>query len=154
MRRHDIPTHRITPDVVTSLLPHQRFVFGSNLQGIHGAAKQRFGAVEGVCEGPTGQCYAIPTKLTPWQRLTVSTIGDAVDNFTTHAEANPHLHFLVTAVGCGLAGYTPQDIAGLFHDCIDLDNVSLPLCFWDLYCATCHSVIDLGYCACDEENSC
>ena len=43
------------------------FVFGSNLAGRHGLgaakyARNNLGAVYGVGEGPTGECYALPTK--------------------------------------------------------------------------------------------
>lgn len=150
------PYNRTTPDVVTSLKPHEVFVFGSNRQGFHSAgaaatAYRSFGAVWAVGEGLQGQSYAVPTKRTPWQRLSLGEIGSHVGAFCYLAEEQTQLHFLVTEIGCGLAGYTPLEIAPLFHGAVDLDNVSLPASFWDFYCPTCHCVVDLGYCACDEE---
>ena len=38
--------------------------------------------------------------------------------------------FLVTEIGCGLAGYRPKDIAPLFMDAHDVVNVNLPRKFW------------------------
>lgn len=95
------------------------FVFGSNLQGIHGAgaakwAKLKFGAIQGQGEGRHGDSYAIPTKITPWQRMSLEQIKPHVETFLAYAEANPDLTFVVTRVGCGLAGYTDNDIAPMF----------------------------------------
>lgn len=96
------------------------FVFGSNLQGIHGKgaafqAKTVFGAVSGIGAGLMGNCYAIPTKLDPYHRLNLSEIQVFVTNFNrlTHT----HLiesKFFITRIGCGLAGYTDEQIAPMF----------------------------------------
>ncbi len=150
------PPNRTTPDVITTLQPHEVFVFGSNEAGNHGrgaaADAVKWGAHRSVPAGYSRQTYAIPTKPKNVRlRLDVSRIGNYVDDFVAFAEKHPALRFLVTPIGCGLAGYKPEDIAPLFRDSIDLDNVSLPLSFWDLYCSTCHSVIEFGYCTCDEE---
>lgn len=97
------------------------FVFGSNLEGIHGAgaaltAKKQHGAVQGVGKGIQGNSYAIPTKLYPAKNATLplAAIQNYVDVFILYAEANPEMTFNVTAIGCGLAGYDPEDIAPLF----------------------------------------
>jgi hypothetical protein len=55
-----------------------------------------------------------------------------VDEFLTFAKAHPGLKFLVTEIGCGIAGFTPDDIAPLFQPVIDenIENVYLPESFW------------------------
>jgi hypothetical protein len=95
------------------------FVFGSNLRGVHGrgAAKdaaEKYGAEFGVGEGRTGDAYAIPTKETPYKGRRLQNIRASVDLFLDYAEAHPELEFFVTRVGCGLAGYTDEQIAPLF----------------------------------------
>ena len=95
------------------------FVFGSNLQGIHGAgaalhAKHNYGAVQGVGVGRMGNAYAIPTKSTPWKQLPLETIFSYVSVFIDYAKTHPELEFQVTRVGCGLAGYTDSQIAPMF----------------------------------------
>ena len=104
------------------------FVFGSNLAGRHGkgdalTARQRHGAIYGQGEGLQGQSYAIPTKDgrpgTPAlsdarATLPLSQIAEGVARFIEFSRAHPELEFDVMPVGCGLAGYRPQDIAPLF----------------------------------------
>ncbi|CAN7529059.1 hypothetical protein LJR168_003805 [Pseudoxanthomonas sp. LjRoot168] len=106
------------------------FCFGSNsLKGIHGAgaalfAAQHRGAVKGIGEGHVGNSYAIPTKLTPRETLPLPIIERHVQTFLLYAEANPEYTFQVTPIGCGLAGYTPEQIAPFFADAPD--NCQLP----------------------------
>ncbi len=118
---------RITPEYITTLSDDEIFVFGSNLQGRHGGgaarmAHQRFGAEWGVGTGPTGQTYAIPTM-----HGGVEAIKPYVDEFIEYAESHPQNRFLVTRVGCGIAGFTDSQIAPLFAGALRLPNVSLPL---------------------------
>jgi DNA-directed RNA polymerase specialized sigma24 family protein len=122
--------HRITPQHVKVLAPDQIFVFGSNLAGMHGGGAARtarlyFGAVMGNGEGPQGQCYAIPTM-----QGGVETIKPYVDQFIAYAKAHPSQTFLVTAIGCGIAGFYPEDIAPLFETARHVDNIHLPAAFW------------------------
>ncbi len=96
--------------MITSLHPHQIFVFGSNMAGKHygGAARQAhdsFGAAMGVGEGLTGQCYAFPTLDENFGLRSDDEITGSVKLFFECAHANPHLEFLLTKVGCGIAGY-------------------------------------------------
>ena len=121
---------RTTPERIVSLSPDEVFVFGSNIQGWHngGAAQyalNHFGAVMGQPEGMQGQSYAIPTT-----GCSLLGISDAVARFTDYARQHPEKHFLVTAIGCGVAGYRPADIAPMFADAARLQNVSLPRAFW------------------------
>lgn len=121
-----------TPDRITSLNPNEIFVFGSNLQGRHlgGAARIAqlyFGAVWGQGVGLQGQSYAIPTM-----QGGVETIKPYVDQFLDFAAENDHLLFYVTRIGCGIAGFSDDDIAPLFRRGIDMDNVVLPRKFLDV----------------------
>lgn len=102
-------------------------MFGSNLQGMHGGgaariAHEKFGAEWGVGVGMTGRCYAIPTM-----QGGVETIRPYVDDFIRYATEHPELTFLVTPIGCGIAGFLPEEIAPLFAAARDLTNVALPM---------------------------
>jgi hypothetical protein len=97
------------------------FVFGSNLAGRHGKgaalyAKEHYGAQYGVGHGFTGYAYAIPTKDAKLKTLSLDEIRYFVFRFLEVARARPDLTFKVTAIGCGLAGYQPSDIAPFFKD--------------------------------------
>ncbi len=121
---------RTTNGYINHLEPDEVFVFGSNLAGAHGggaaaAAHMFFGAVWGQGVGLQGQSYAIPTM-----QGGVETIKPYVDDFIRFALEHPEKRFLVTPIGCGIAGFTPEEIAPLFHDAVNLENVSLPESFW------------------------
>lgn len=95
------------------------FVFGSNLAGIHGAGAARHaldhcGAVYGQGIGLQGRSYGIPTKDEQIVKLSLEAIAAHVADFLTFSRAHPEMSFLVTAIGCGLAGYHPEDIAPMF----------------------------------------
>jgi len=105
------------------------FVFGSNTAGIHGAgaardAQHHFEAKRGIGEGPTGRCYAIPTKDGRLTTLPLDAIKISVDAFLAYARRHPRLRFMVSPVGCGLAGCRPADIAPMFKEIPN--NVFLP----------------------------
>lgn len=132
-----IAINRVTPEDITTLKPHEVFVFGSNEGGRHskGAAltAQRWGAIKSVPNGRAGQTYAIPTKPHDVRaRLTLKEIAIYVRQFVTHAKTNQDSVFLVTAIGCGLAGYAAKDIAPMFTECVEMANVKLPLTFWQV----------------------
>lgn len=96
------------------------FVFGSNLSGIHGAGAARFAAVkrgaeDGVGEGPTGQCYALPTKGYKISFMTLDQVAHHVQKFILFARDTPQNDFQVTQIGCGLGGFTKEEIAPLFE---------------------------------------
>jgi hypothetical protein len=97
------------------------FVFGSNEQGIHGkgaalTATKEHGAVRGQGVGLQGNSYAIPTKSTPYKTLDLPEIKKYVDDFLDFARKNPDTKFNLTAIGTGLAGYKPEQIAPFFAD--------------------------------------
>lgn len=99
---------------------HMIFVFGSNLSGIHGAGAAKFalknkGAVMGVGEGRTGMSYALPTKGKNITFMSLTEIQDHVGNFLQYAHDNPDLEFQVTQIGCGLAGFSRDEIVPMFE---------------------------------------
>ncbi len=121
---------RFTPENITSLGPDEVFVFGSNLQGMHcgGAARTavlRFGAIMGQGVGIQGQSYAIPTM-----QGGVETIKPYVDQFIDLAREWDQTTFYVTRIGCGIAGFTDEEIAPLFAEALPLYNVRLPRSFY------------------------
>lgn len=123
-----------SPNHITKLKPNEVFVFGSNTLGIHGAgaalfAKQNFGAVQGVGIGLTGQCYAFPTKDGNLQTLHHRALLAQAQTFAEVVRYYKDKHFLVTMVGCGLAGRNPRYMAPLFRDVANLPNVFLPKSF-------------------------
>lgn len=123
---------RITDSLVVSLKPNEVFVFGSNLAGFHGggaarAAYNKFGAVWGQGVGMQGQSYAIPTM-----QGGVETIAPYVDEFIEYAKNHPEKRFLVTEIGCGIAGFAPEEMAPLFAKAVDVENITLPQRFWEV----------------------
>jgi hypothetical protein len=105
---------------ITELKPNQVFVFGSNLAGLHGGgaaadAARLFAARNGVGEGMTGQCYAIPTLDTDFEKRTIDHIAESVRRFLQYAKAYPELEFIVTPIGTGIAGFRHEEIAPLFQ---------------------------------------
>ena len=128
----DMKKGRITPRWIDSLKENEIFVFGSNLAGMHGGgaariARLHFGAVMGKGVGLQGQSYAIPTM-----QGGVETIRPYVDRFIAYAKRHPEKHFLVTPIGCGIAGFEAEDIAPLFESAKRMKNISLPESFWEV----------------------
>ncbi len=114
---------------ISQLADNEVFVFGSNLAGMHGGgaarvAHQRFGAVMGQGVGLQGQSYAIPTM-----QGGVETIRPYVDEFIRFAAEHPDMKFLVTPIGCGIAGFTAREMGPLFAAAVEVDNIILPLEF-------------------------
>ena len=115
------------------------FVFGSNLAGRHGkgaalCALQEHGAIYGQGWGPQGSSYAIPTKDENLKPLTLNEIKVCIAEFLDHAEDMLGCGYIfnVTPIGCGLAGYKPEQIAPMFKDALSLPNVKLPKEFLDV----------------------
>ena len=122
-------TKEYTPERIETLEPNEIFVFGSNLEGYHGGgaarlAHKRFGAEWGIGVGLTGQCYAIPTM-----QGGVETIQPYVSAFIRFATAHPEYTFLVTKIGCGIAGFLEIEIAPLFKKALTVRNIVLPKSF-------------------------
>lgn len=125
-------TKRVSPKWIDNLEENEIFVFGSNLSGFHGggAAKlaMKFGAIWGQGIGLNGQTYAIPTM-----QGGVNTIKPYVADFLLFTKAHPELKFLVTEIGCGIAGFTVKEIAPLFKTSIneEFENIYLPKSFYE-----------------------
>ena len=121
---------RISPDFIKSLSPNEIFVFGSNVYGSHnggaaGLAVANFGAIMGQAEGVQGQSYAIPTVGNAFDD-----VKKAIDRFTEYVVLHPQKKFMLTAIGCGNAGYTPGQIAPLFKQAYEFGNVYVPAIFY------------------------
>lgn len=121
---------RVTPAWIQDLEEGQIFVFGSNEAGHHdgGAARialEKFGAVYGQGRGQQGRSYAIPTMSG-----SIAAIAREVEEFIWFSDSHPDMTFLVTRIGCGIAGYTDEEIAPLFARAYSLPNVYLPAEFW------------------------
>ena len=122
--------NRMTPDMITRLEKGQIFVFGSNIQGFHGGgaarvAMEKFGAVYGQGDGLQGQSYAISSMEG------LENMAKHVDDFIDFAKQHPEMTFLVTRIGCGIAGYSPAEVAPMFAAAVDIENIWLPKDFWE-----------------------
>ncbi|MFA6769816.1 MAG: hypothetical protein WCR71_01420 [Bacteroidales bacterium] len=129
MKENSKSRPEFTPEQISSLAFDEVFVFGSNLAGRHvgGAARvalNKFGAIYGQGVGLQGQSYAIPTM-----QGGVETIAPYVDKFIKYAQQNQDKFFYVTRIGCGIAGFKDEQIAPLFKDAVNLENVCLPESF-------------------------
>ena len=127
----DAPNKYKTVGWVDNLADNEIFVFGSNQQGIHGKgaaldAKNKFGAVQGVGEGLTGQSYALPTKSTPYRSLTINEVSKNLDTFLQFAADNPDKTFKMSAIGTDLANFKPQEIADILFSKNIPNNVYVP----------------------------
>lgn len=123
---------KYTPEFIRELAEDEVFVFGSNLRGMHGGgaaatARRCFGAVWGQGVGLQGQSYAIPTM-----QGGVETIRPYVDEFICFAKEHPELRFLVTKIGCGIAGFSEEEIAPLFKEAMAQGNIVLPFSFAEI----------------------
>lgn len=137
---------RFTPENIGRLPDDGIFVFGSNTDGNHCGgsaftAVERFGAVNGVAEGPQGQSYAIPTMeyvmwtdeddmsvLPSWQKIRIPDheLAEACDRFVLYTSQHPELTFYVTKIGCGIAGWRVEDVARAFATALASFLVPLP----------------------------
>ena len=128
---------RIASNAIKTLKPNEYFVFGSNLSGWHNGgaallAKQKFGAIQHQGVGLQGNSYAIPTKdYGIIDTLAIAEIKNYVDAFINFAIENRDKQFLVTEIGCGLAGLSVEEMAPLFANAISVKNIYLPFRFWD-----------------------
>jgi hypothetical protein len=130
-------TMKFTPDKITKLKKNQVFVFGSNEAGIHGAgaaklAVEKFGAKMGMGYGLQGQSFGIPTKDTFIRTLSLDKIEFYIYSFLSEVMEYPDTEFLLTKIGCGLAGYSEEEIANLFKGKFIPENVILPESFFNI----------------------
>lgn len=130
---------RITPEKLTVLNRNDVVLIGTNESGIHGAgiadhAYKNWGAVMGQGFGAMGQCFGLPTKDWEIVSLDPHIINQYVQRYIvwTQLRQNKKRTHYVTQVGCGLAGFTPEEIAPMFAECIDMKNIWLPESFIDV----------------------
>ncbi len=134
-----VEKERIAPEFIETLGEKEIFVFGSDINGIHngGAAKfalMHFGAIMKQAEGIQGKSYAIPTAGNTFEE-----IKEAVSRFTDYVVMHPQNKFMLTAVGCGAACYSVDQIASLFKQAYSFGNVYVPNEFLK-YVVTNHNV--------------
>lgn len=132
---HEVLTSydRFTPNHIFNLRPNQVFVFGTDRKGSQrygaaGLAAKKFGAQVGVIDGPTGNCYALPTK-----GFSLVDLEKAVARFVDYVKENSQLTFLVTPIGCGHAGFDVKQVANMFKELVEFKNVMLPDAFIKSY---------------------
>ena len=120
---------KYTPEFIAELGENQVFVFGSNLAGKHNGggariALEKFGAIYGQAVGNQGQSYAIPTLGYNFEKISLTDIRYYIDLFFNYAYNHPQFEFLVTKIGCGIAGYDVSEIAPLLLN--PFKNIILP----------------------------
>jgi hypothetical protein len=128
---------RLTPKKISTLKENEVYVFGSNQSGIHGKgsakiAAERFGAKAGIGFGLEGQSFAIPTKNKKIKTLELVQIKYFVDKFIEFAKRRSDLTFYVVEIGCMNAGYEPSNIAPMFKEAKEIENIYLPERFWNV----------------------
>lgn len=129
---------KITPNNITHLKPNEIFVFGSNMLGHHagGAARtavEKFGAVYGQPVGLQGQSYALPTLDANMNKVSLEQLKGTIERFTETVLSHPNKRFLLTEIGCGIAGFKVSEIAPLFEKAFlkNVSNLSFPQSFID-----------------------
>jgi hypothetical protein len=115
---------KYTPENVVNLDENEIFVFGSNEAGIHGAGAARiaflkFGAEMGLGNGLSGNSYAIPTKDRNVETLPLDKVKSYIDEFIGFVLNHQNLTFYLTKIGCGLAGFTIEEIKNIFWEVIE-----------------------------------
>ncbi len=124
---------RVTPKIIKELKENEIFVFGSNRQGRHGkgaalTARLKFGAIYGQSIGLQGNSYAIVTKelRSNFEPVSLQEIKQGIDNFIIFAKQNKDLTFYVVELGCNLAYFKCEEIAPLFKEALNIENIYLP----------------------------
>lgn len=122
---------RVSEKHIDKLEDDEVFVFGSNTEGMHagGAARMamNWGAIYGKAFGLQGKTFAIPTvDYTRSGKMSIDEIKKYVDEFLDFTIKNKDKKFLVTEIGCGIAGFKVSEIAPLFRKALEYSNVYLP----------------------------
>lgn len=123
---------RITPEIIKAPGKNWIVTIGTNESGHHGAGMARLGLNWGLKLGQgyghMGSCFGIPTKDWEIQTLSLDVINFYVQRYVawTKIPRFDRYENYVTLIGCGLAGYTPADIAPMFADCLEMENFWLP----------------------------
>ena len=122
---------QFTPENITELKPNEVFVFGSNMAGNHagGAARtavEKFGAIMGQAEGLQGQSYALPTLDENMNKVTPEQLQASLERLAEYARVNSSTTFYLTKIGCGIAGFTEEEMAKIIYCVLLPYNVVLP----------------------------
>ena len=112
-----------TPECISVLQEDEIFVFGSNLLGHHmgGAARTArriFNAEMGVAEGLTGQAYALPTLNESMRQVAPEALRASFRRLLLFALDHPMLTFYLTEVGCGIAGWSAEQVSALLWEAV------------------------------------
>lgn len=119
---------------IETLRDDEVFVFGSNARGMHagGAARQaveHFGAIMGQAKGLQGQSYGVVTLDENMQRVSLAYIGEQLQELNAFARCNRDKVFLLTLIGCGIAGFSITEIRSVCAKVRWESNVVVPLEF-------------------------
>ena len=133
---------RVTPLRIETLKSNEVFVFGSNIRGIHSKGAARFAIDKGWADenqidglSKSEQSYGIPTMRTTRETLSLTEIEDYVEKFIEYVKDNPDKVFYITAIGTGEASITKDEIAPLFNELFNFENVFLPKSYYDVLLA-------------------
>ena len=78
-----------------------------------------------------------PNRITELSSSEVFVFGSNLHGYhgggaaRTAMDKHPDTRFLVTRIGCGIAGFSAEEIAPLFAAAADISNISLPQDFWN-----------------------
>ncbi len=127
--KSDYTMIKYTPEIISELKPNEIFVFGSNTAGMHGAGAARvahrsFGAEMGVGEGLTGQTYAFPTLDANLNQVKEAEFRQSMKIFIRHVLENPDKTYYLTKIGCGIAGWSIEEVRGFLWSALDEENHS------------------------------
>ena len=121
----------ITPDNVdfNNIPENTTVVVGTNNMNWHGRGTARYAKDAGVID--TDKIYKFVTKEHPANTeppklvpVSLDVFKNNADIFIKYAKAHPERTIIMTAVGCGLAGFKPEQVKGFFKDVPS--NVQLP----------------------------
>lgn len=78
-----------------------------------------------------------PNRITELSSSEVFVFGSNLQGYhgggaaRTAMDKHPDIRFLVTRIGCGIAGFRDAEIAPLFAKAANLPNVALPRFWWN-----------------------
>lgn len=112
---------KFTPEKISELAPNEIFIFGSNENGEHlgGAARiayEKFGAKWGQSSGISGQSYGIPTLDRDMAQVEPELIYIHLVDLIEYVQKHPKNTFYLTKIGCGIAGWSADEIKDIFWE--------------------------------------
>ena len=117
--------------MINELKEKEVFIFGSNKNGNHlgGAAKQaydNFGAKWGIGEGLIGKSYAFPTLNKEMKKVSKSNFMLSICKLFDCCNENKDKKFLMTKIGCGIAGFGEREVQHNLDYYEKPDNLIMP----------------------------